>query len=149
MHCFFHLLNTQNSLFRKHRDWQEMTGALALQNSGRRQSTQALLPPIHPRSLFHLLWELGRYRLQLNSQYINFWGCPLLYPKPPLILFWLLFPQPGAGTTPTARRLLGGTNSPRKWVVFVLSLLGSGALLVVWKLHRSSFPLLKSPDLEA
>lgn len=80
-----------------------MTGALALQNSGRRQSIKTLLPPIHPRSLFHLLWELGRYRLKLNSQYIIFWGCPLLYPKPPLILFWLLFPQPAAGTTPNSQ----------------------------------------------
>lgn len=123
-----------------------MTGALALQDSGRRQSIKALLPPIHPHSLFHLLWELGRYRLKLNCQYINFWGCTLLYPKPPLILFWFLFPQPAAGATPTARRLLGGTNSLRKRVIFVL--LDSGVLLVVWKLHRSSFPLLKFPDLE-
>lgn len=67
----------------------------------------------------------------------------MLYPKPPLILFWLLFPQPAAGTAPTARRLLGGTDSlkkKKKRVIFVLSLLDRGVLLVVWKLHRSSFP---------
>lgn len=46
-----------------------------------------------------------------------------------------------------ARRLLGGTNSLRKWVIFVLSLLDRGFLLVVWKLHRSSFPLLNFPNL--
>lgn len=51
-----------------------MAGALALQDSGRRQSIKPLLPPIHLHSLFRLLGELGRYRLKLNSQYINFWG---------------------------------------------------------------------------
>lgn len=125
-----------------------MAGALALQNGGRRQSIKPLLSPTHPHSLFHLLRELGRYRLKLNSPYINFWGCPLLHPKPPLILLWLLFPQPAAGTTPTARRLPGGTNSLRKWVAYVLSLLDSGGPFSGLEASQKLLSSLKSPDLE-